>query len=116
MRIGYLLLSPIIALIPLILIFSHSFSAQPEMATPLPANWAKIDPILKADLETQPDDHLFRVIVDLADRADLTAIARHASLQEKRFGTVALLQETAVSSQANLLQDIKTLSIQEEIE
>ena len=75
----------------------------------------KIDPDLQLDLATQPKDHQFKVIIDLENRADLTAIAQDSSLQAKRFGTVALLKETAVSSQANLLQEIETLSIQEEI-
>ena len=114
-RVGFLLLPPILALIPLILILSHSLSAQSPSERPTTTNWDKLDAALQIDLATQPDDHQFRVIIDLEDKADLTGLARESSLQARRFGTVERLKETAVASQANLLRKIESLSIQEAI-
>lgn len=114
-RVGFLLLSPIIALIPLLLLFSHSLSAQAKPDVTQTINLEKIDSALQTELATKPDDYQFRVIIDLAERADLARIAQDSSLQSKRFGTVDLLRETAVSSQAALLQNIQSLSANNQI-
>ncbi len=112
-RVALLLLSFSAALFPLIFLFSQSLSAQDKGI--VPSNSDKIGSLLLAEMAESNENILFRVIVDLYEQTDLTAVSSISSLAGRRYGTVAQLQNTAVSSQAALLQEIETLANNGEI-